>query len=122
MSDNRQKLWVYGIVGAVVFILLILIARRIEAVKNSAITGKPISGGLQNNPMFSEPNPYLFGKNGYPMVTPDIINLPATQLNFALNNPSVNMSGWSGAQGFGGDTSIYVPLFGFVGYTDYALY
>ncbi len=120
MTDKQKKI-VYIVAGVIAVILLLLIAKRLR--ENEA-------GQLQHphtNPM-TQPNSALWGKNGFPMLTPQIANLPAEQLYYTTQMPitlTVNSgagNSLSGIGGFGGDTSVYVPLFGFVGYTDYALY
>ncbi len=120
MTDNQKK-WVYIIAGVIAFVLLLLIAKKARE------TESKVMDNPKTNPLNS-PNVILWGKNGYPIVTPAIASLPAEQLNYLTNMPvslTANIGGLQGIGGlggFGGDTSVYVPLFGFVGYTDYALY
>jgi len=123
--NNYQK-WGYVITGIIAAIILLLIAKRTHEAQAKASSSSPGYPGLQQGgiqPGSPAWNVITYGGKGLPMANMQTVGLPNIQLRVALNDPYVGMgNGWDGALGYGGNTSIYMPLFGFVGYTDYAMY
>ena len=104
MTKNTKILLIGG---ALVLIIGFLWSRRAathsQAVTSPVYPGQALVDYLNTNSPLGVPlNPYLlYGKQGISM----------TPINYTIPTPTF---------GYGGNQSVYMPLFGFVGYSSYA--